>query len=329
MLNIVGDQGPSCIYQSKPVPPDRHREPTPISDQEKAWRELKPNPRFKPVKEFGFVAPINSLEGIEHTIARIEAIKRMTDSQMRDAATNKVLIEADKELSTIMDEFRANGFQAISLSSSESRDEDDDLEAANFAEKNLGVTPYAYGIREYAKRPDGTEVPIYRDAEELAPLMRRIEWERALAASSMTTKVRLTMQGGEIGAVAEFPATPLETVLELGKRLLALANPDWLANHHYATTAGFVGSALYGVKSGETIPEQSTDELGAEDLEEPEEVLQGPQELGLHNFADDEAPLTIGSLIIHQGPVESEPSQTELEEWSLNFTPLQAWKQAS
>lgn len=327
-MDIVGEFGPSCILQAKPVPPDRYRAPASINDQEKAWRELRPNPKFAPIKQTGFVAPINSLEGIEHTIARIEAIKRMTNAQERDAATHRTLIESEKELATIADEFRANGFKALNLNMSSSHYDDDlfpDIEEDTRPTALLPSTSKGplTDIERNAHRYGAAPAIGDHDILEAAPLMRRIEWERWLAACGLTTKVRLTMEGEQVSAVAEFVSTPLEVVKEMGMKLLKAAHPDWLEGAHRAEYAGFVGSALYGVKTGEQTPEQTFDNLLEEVIEE---VIQGPQELGIQSYefiGEDEAEDK------YNAPPTSEPSDNEIESWSLDFERIDCWLQTA
>lgn len=263
---------------------------------EEGWINLQPF--FKtPIKQEGFVAPLGSLQDIEHLLARIEAIKRLADQQTRDAAIARVLIEQDKELPSIVDEFRANGFKAISLSSSSLDSDDDDLEAANYSAKNLGYVPY---------NPD---------PETIAPLTRRIEWERFALECGQTQKVWLvTKDDGTVTAAGD-PGSDPQTVRTLGRRLrsVALDTNDLPLEMRRARAEYYhaIGSCLYGKWKGAQWPEQSLDELGAEDQNKPDEVKQGPQELGLHNLSQDDE-----ESWDPEGFVLPEPSDFVLEEWA-------------
>lgn len=308
--------GPVCLYQPKPSRPKR--EATPIDSREQSWRDLKPlSIERAPIKRDGFVAPLGALKGIEHFIARVETIKRLTDQQERDAATSRVLVEQDMEMATIIDEFRANGFSAVSLSSSSLDDDDDELEAANIAEAHLKMVPYAYGIKGYTE-PDefGTQRPIYRSAEEAAPLMRRVQYEREQAASGPALAVGLILnEDGSVGATTQQPwmAKTLGPtgIKELGQKIKAVTRLDGL-DERRARVAYYkaVGSLLYGVATGWTPPEQSMDDLGIEDMEKQDEAKSGPQEIGLHTLTSD-YPEEYGPTTA----VLAAPSVEELNSW--------------
>lgn len=284
-----------------PVPPmisnpRRLHEPTPIDDREKAWRNMIAlSAKRKPIKQNGFVAPMGSLEGLDHFVARVEAIKRLTDQQERDRASRSVLIEQDKELPRIVDEFRANGFKAVSLTRAEYDDDDDDI-----ADEPRNPPP-AFGV----KSTDEFGVHDYYDIEEAAPILRRIEWEREEAQHGPTIKVRLVIGEKIIGAIptADWMAKFVNhsEVKAMGRKIAAAV--EWTEvenNRARAEYYGAVGSALYGVRRGPSYPEQSLDDLGAEELTVPKaerskpEYLRtaalkasGPQELGLHGSAEE------------------------------------------
>ncbi len=297
--------------------PRKVHDPIPVDDREKAWANVEAiSAKHAPIKQQGFVAPLNSLEGMDHFLARIEALKRMTNEQERDAATNRVLIEQDKEMATIIEEFTANGFHAISLSSSQNDDDGDELEAANIAESHLKMVPYGFGIKGYTE-PDeyGTVRPIYNSAEEAAPILRRIEHEKTEAKHSPAVSVMLTDD-----AQSAIPKTKwMETKMGptrakfMAKRLLAKVQmtPEELVNSrlrvkHY----GVVGSILYGVTKGNHYPEQSMDMLGVEDMEKPEANNGGENELSLHTLSSD-YPEEYGQETV----VLYAPSVNELNSW--------------
>lgn len=287
--------GPVCMYQPRPVRPQRT--PTPVDDREKAWANLKPLSEAKaPIKQTGFVAPLGALEGLDHFVAKIEAINRMQDQQMRDAASHRVIVEADKEMATIIDEFRANGFHAVSLSSSSLDSEDDDLEAANIADHHLKTVPYAFGIKGYTE-PDefGTQRPIYRGLDELAPILRRIDWEKTEAKHGPVVSVILTDADGVLSITLKqaWMAKKIDapTMKRMALKLIkgaGITDVETLHNNRaFAEHYGAVGSALYGVHRGPSVPEQSFDDLGADEWEKPNANGQGPQELGMHWLNND------------------------------------------
>jgi hypothetical protein len=274
MLEIVTAPTSACMWQ--PRPKRTLHDKAELGPIEENWRNLRTYFKTE-VKKSGFVAPMSALEGIEHFIARVETLNRLVDQQARDAETHRVLVEQDKELPTIVDEFRANGFRAISLSSSPS---DDDIEEANIAAKHLGHVAPAFG-------PDKLAL------DEVAPVLRRIEWERYMLACSLPIKAIVTVDGN---VVAERPDTPLDLVAQMGKKMKNAILHDW----------------AYGPSPQVNPIEQSFDELGADELmtRRTPELVQGPQELGLHNF-DDEG-------------IAPEPNEQELEAWA-EFERMDAW----
>lgn len=271
--------------------PRRLHAKTLISQREEDWRNLVP--LFKtPIAQQGFVAPMNSLKGVDHLLGRVAAIERLATHQAREAATDRLLVESDKELPFIVDEFRANGFQAVSLSSSQ---EDDARDPSELNEVSIFHVPTVYGAAAL-------------DIIQAAPILRRIEWERWTMMSGLPMKV--TLVSTENGGVAahstdrRLSKTERDALgLKIG-RASGLTTADKLEdNRAWATLNGAVGSILYGVTTGIQYPEQDMDDRGAEDEYPQEEVLQGPQELGLHNKSQ-------------RGEVLSEPSEQTLERWA-------------
>ena len=269
-----------------------------LDSREEAWLNLRPLTLEKrPIKITGFVAPINALEGMDKFLARVEAIARITDQQERDRASHRVRIEQDKELPEIVDEFRANGFRAISLSSSALNDDDDDLEAANYAEKNLHVVPYLL------------------DPVTIAPLLRRIEWEREDSLNGPTVGIRVDTTGPQPEGVDlhDYDKNYIsdEEASEMLDKLLAAMRAEGFETplsqrRARAEYYGAIGSLTYGVKRAPQFPElteQSMDELGIEDMWKPDISNEGEKELGLHGGADDEptVDVTWGSKIHVKG----------------------------
>jgi hypothetical protein len=238
---------------------------------EEGWRNLQPF--FKtPIKQTGFVQPLNSLKGMDHFLSRIQTLNRMIHQQERDALTSLILIEQDKELATIADEFKANGFKAISLSSSQ---EDDDLPAANFAESHMRYVPYKY------------------DPETLAPLLRRIDWERYALACGQPQRVWLTAKAdGTITATTDNKVLTPDEIRALARKIKDACNfqdaREMKNSRARAVHYGVVGSILYGKRKGAQWPEQSMDILGAEDMELKRRAGNSPQGIGFHELPSDD-----------------------------------------
>ncbi len=305
--------------------PRKVHAPRKMDDREVEWLNLRPlSAKRAPIKQTGFVAPLGALEGIDHMVARVEAIKRLTDQQERDRATKRAIFEADKEIPFIVDEFRANGFRAMSLSSSTKTTNDDELEAANIAEKHLGITPLAFGQKgtetvptpEHVRflcnmfgieAPETITVPVYNSLEELPGILRRIDWERGEKMNGPLIRVRLVPNADKFGVQAEQPwmmkhLSP-EMMVDFGKRMKAACRYKTFEelDHARAMCEYYgIGSGIYKVWHGEQVPEQTMNALGAEDLTVPKKeralpverrsaalVAQGEQELGLHGTSED------------------------------------------
>lgn len=149
--------GPSCIYQTRPKRVKAAKRQ--ISKTEEGWLNLKPY--FEtPVTQEGLVQPHGSTKAYSPPpgLARSAEIWELARTQ-------------HLELASMAAEFRANGLTAISLSSSPAGENDDDLTAANLAQSHLKMVPYD------------------PDPETIAPLMRRIDWERYILGCSVPTRI--------------------------------------------------------------------------------------------------------------------------------------------
>lgn len=282
--SIEGPMAPPMITN-----PRRLHEPRKVSKVEAGHRSNEPF--FKtPIKQTGFVAPINSLEGMDHFLGRVAEIERLTKAQKRESAAQelgRMLVEQEKELPSLVDEFKANGFQAVSLDAPSTMNSDGSVSSRHEAMASASVksTPYGYGLKGWTE-PDeyGTRRPIYYDLAEVAPILRRIEWEQFALACGLPMKVALKQKpSGGITAFSDDKRLDPLTVAEMGKKI-AKATPldEFINNRERAAHYGVVGSITYGVLKGFHYPEQSMDELGIEDMLKPDEFTQGPQELGLH-----------------------------------------------
>jgi hypothetical protein len=286
--------------------PRKVHEPTARDSREIEWMNLRPLSATKrPIKQTGFVAPLGALEGIDHMVARIETIKRLTDEQERDRATHRAIVEADKELPFIVDEFKANGFRSLSLSSSQTTTKDDEIEAANFAEHHLKTIPYGFG----QKGVDANGFPIYNNLEELPGILRRIDWEKNESRNGPISKVLLIEGPGDtLSATVSQPwmmkHIDIAELKRLGKKTRDACRYKTFSELDNARAKveyyNAIGSAIYRVYHGEVLPEQTMNALGAEDLTVPKReralpperrsealVAQGEQELGLHAGTND------------------------------------------
>jgi hypothetical protein len=218
-----------------------------------------------------------TLEGLQRFL------KRMDDYE---AEWKAIAATQDMELPTVGQELAATGISSISLVSNNDDDEDDAIPEIADTEERTG---YVRGdpIIDHDARRYGT---AYMTAE-LAPLVRRIEWERYIHACGPAQRVYLVIRDDETLGVGTDSHTltkedliPLARKLKqaLGERSAADLNNDRIRVSYY----GAVGSAIYGVLNGEHTPVQSMDLLGA-DEQETEERNGGPQELGLHQFYSD------------------------------------------
>lgn len=297
-ITILDQNNQRCIWQR----PQRHQhEPIALGPIETNWRNLVPYFK-KPVEERGFVDPIGTLEDIEKFIARIESLNLLSQypmaQQAKDAAIQRILAQQEHELSTEVDRFRANGIDAIQMSSSPD-DDDTDFDAAA---EHVGHVAQAIRV----KRDDQY---VNLSIDEAAPILRRIEWERYALACSNPIRVWLTEDGN---ALPESNRTPTDIVRDMGKKMKNAIEHDW----------------AFGPTTNTPGIEQSMDELGIEDMFKPNTSTAGPSELGIHNFDDDDiegGPTTRDGKPIHIDAVSFEPNEDEVERWAMDIPRIDAW----
>lgn len=265
---IAPHEGPMA-----PAKPRAKGEKRTVSPAEEGWLNMR-TLFDTPVREHSRppVGTAPTLEGLGHFLARVDEINAI-------AATQAM------ELPTVGQELAQTGISSFSISSS--FDDESDDASAEVSDADLERNACRYGTAYVAA--------------ELAPLVRRIEWEQFIYRCGPAQRVTLTVVDGRISAMSESKTLAPEEVAAWGKRIwLAMGKPDadTLANSiAYARHYGVIGSAMYGVKKGDHTPEQTFDALGAEDMEELTQDG-GPSELGLHN--------------VEQGTVLYEPTAAEL-----------------
>lgn len=293
----------ACIVRGRRYRrPDRDRKPSQIGPIEKNWRDLVPFFNT-PIKNQGFVAPLGNLEGMDHFLARIAEIERLTDQQARDDAIARTIIEQNKELSSIVDEFRANNFVAISIDMSSSQYDDATPELDERDAYRYGAPP-AFGPEKY-------------DREKASAYIRRIEWERGALQNGLPFTVRLDEEGEPLvimrdlnqWAAKNAPGVdPMSILIKMTQHLRKAITNDW----------------AYGPELQQQPVEQSFNELDAEAHHEQKDP-QAPVELGLHNFSDDEFPYFERGKQISFGYVQGEPNEEELEHWDVDVPHIDVW----
>lgn len=266
-LNIIAPIGPSLpigIHHKK------HGAPvTGLSHDEQMWRQMQQViPGDIPDQQRVPMGTAPTLEGLAAFIARVGEMNAIIDTQ-------------HLELATVGQELAQTGLSTISIMSSSK--EDDDSREFDISEEGVNHNACRYGTAY--------------TTQDLAPIVRRIEWERWVRGCSQLQRVFLTADNGKIGVSTNTvmikdlaPFAPRLAAMLAGRNAEELEN-DIARAKHYG-----VGSGLYGVWTGEQFPEQSMDDLGAPEVNEQDG---GPQELGLHNIADN-------------GFVQYEPSEDEL-----------------
>lgn len=271
---------------------------TGLSKDERIWRsgrtvwDAEPIEHNKPPK--GRVHP---LEGLGRFLNRMAEIDALAATSCCKAHLDPLYASTEHsnepwEIPTVAEELAQNGVSSISLSSSWEGSEDDGT------------------MDEVIATSDGAEYATM----DLAALTRRIEWERQVKGSSLPRKAALAIdeKTGKISVTAKSHDLDNDTLLAMAKRLkTALAGRDAATlqnDRDRVEYYGKIGSCLYGVYSGSHEPEQTTDNLGAEDYEE-DERNGGPQELGLHSLAhytvsyeprpDELWPMDVDATVLH------------------------------
>ncbi len=245
------------------------------------------------------VGTVPTLEGLGHFLSRVDEINAIAETQFLD-------------LPTVQQELAAMGVSSINLSSSPNDSEDDDytLEIAEPGPESTRLE----GVKEFKfdkqANHDARRYGTPYVTADLAAVMRRIEWERGIIASKLPVRVVLHSNGEAVGPVSASSDHAL--VNELFTKLYAACGrpgPKTTKDlMNFADYYGYVGSKFYTPQEKAESLEQSMDDLGAEDLMDPEEILQGPQELGMHWLSSD-----LGDEWMHElGLVLAEPAEYEL-----------------
>lgn len=256
---------PRLIGPMAPNKPLVHGEPvTGLSKAEKSWRQMTPlmaGPKTDHVKPPKGTAP--TLEGLQRYLGR------MADYE---AEWRAIAATQDLELPTVAQELAQTGVSSFSLKQDDDEDDAIGLEVADDAERAACRYGTAYTTMD------------------LAPIVRRIEWERYIYGCSPVQRVYITTrEDGTMGVGTDSHALTKEELLPLARKLKQTLDGktavDLENNRTYAVHYGVVGSAMYGIRHGEPVPEQSFDLLGSEEFEVVTRTG-GPQELGLHTVVD-------------------------------------------
>lgn len=207
----------------------------------------------------------------EHTKAPVGTAKPFLPESFvkREAEYAFLVATQNLDLPTINQELAATGITAFSLSSS-SNDDDFDIDEDTI-ERNACRYGTAY------------------TTSELTPIINRIEWEKFTYRCSKVQKIFLKITDeGQFDITSDDTAIQPAELARYAKRLFALLEgrtPEELQNdrarvHHY----GVLGSILYGVTTGEQIPEQSMDNLA----DPAPQANDGPKEIGFHEVDEPE-----------------------------------------
>lgn len=262
-------------------------------------RDLQPK-LTAPIPSEGLVTPHGTakpLGALGTFLSRVDEINAIARTQ-------------NYELPSLAAEMRANGFEAISLSSSNA---DDDMEAANLADLHLNMTPFA------------------PDREELAPLLRRIEWEKYIFGCSPVTKYYLKPKkdGRVTLACTDKRVTPDEIRAQAPRFRKAdgefptadeVQNARAWADHYKQVVLAQLTPAqfeAYKYKQQPWLdyvdPTAGVEENNLDMILTPEEPSNGgPEEIGLHS--------------VIEGVVTFEPTSAELWPMDIDATVLAAQK---
>lgn len=227
------------------------------------------------------------------------------------------LIESQmQELAPLAQEFSANGLSAISLSSSSPSGNDDDLDAANLAEKHLGRVPYD---------PD----PV-----ELADRRRQYEWEQYILACGQSARiyVRRSAETGQPVLATNDRRLRGEALAAFAPKVKAMMGDRSLDDIENARAHAehYQKVVLASMTPREQMAWATKRSLRVQDYLEPadtnrdrdswpleeEQPKGGPAELGLHWLDTDlDYDFGIESDLDHEGrqyAVLYEPSESEL-----------------
>lgn len=289
---IYGPPVPPGLYAPAPRPKGEKQE---LRPSEEAWRqgrsafpnaELPPDHKLPPA---GTAPSLDAMGKFLNRVAEINAIASIVccDYHAKGGTSHRHSAEP-MELTKVSDELAALGLGSISLSSDDDSDDDSTADA------------YIGGPEHSACRY-GTG---YLTAE-LAPMVRRIEWERFVWGCGPMTRVQMVVVDGQLAAIdPDVKGTPSPELRSGWARTAARAykvmgKPDLATldnNQARARFYGAVGSRLEGLMHGvhPAVEEAINEVILAED----EDTDGGPEELGLHNLH--------ASIVLH------EPTAAEL-----------------
>jgi len=179
-LTILDTNNSICIYQTRPARPSR--KPRLISEAEKAWRDCKPflkepdEPGTAIRTPYGFTEPWHKMTFRDelHELMWLETSQRL-------------------ELAAQDHELRSNDIPSFSLSSSFSDDETIDARVL----VNQKDDDIVAGDSENERNARRYGVSMKYDPETLAPILRRIEWEKYILACSQSVRIFVDTTGGK------------------------------------------------------------------------------------------------------------------------------------
>jgi hypothetical protein len=272
-----------------------------LSQDEENWLNLKPK----------FSAPVEPELKAPHGTAKPFVPESFAK---REAEYAWLVATQNFELPSLAQEFKANGLDAFSLSSSPEGEDDDEMTSANLAEKHLGFVPYD------------------PDPETVAALMRRIAWEKTVVYSSQAVRIyaastedgRRTLRCNDKRWTKDDVLAYAQRMRDiLGERDIAdVENARDRAAHYRALVWSLMSPAeqaswryrdpaarAYLDCSDDNVARESWDiphreVIVGDDFVDPTTLADGgPQELGLHTLDED-------------GAVAYEP--TEFDLWPLS-----------
>ena len=322
-IKLAPEQGMACIHQRKPKRlPRAKRE---LGDREQAWHDLKPQSLAKkPITRTGFLAPYRVGDEDELPLITEElhangfsAISLSSSSGDDDEDELEAANYAERNLNLVPYGYGQKGVDAIWGKNPDGK-----------RQKYAGPVLLEQVDTEIKKASDegwtdlSIGFPTYYDAEEIVHILRRIDWEKENAACGPTITVKLIAGPNGISATTEQPwmdkLISLDELAILGKKVKRACGSVTIEeldnNRARVAFYGARGSILYGVTSGEFIPEQSMDELGVEDLMAPEDEFFGEPELGLHGEGEP-TPRRFGDAPFETVINPAEPSEFDL--WPL------------
>lgn len=237
--------------------------PRELSPANQRWQRFQPF-LDTPIKQTTMLQPIGTTEPTTRWayLERAAELARLIATQHLDLPTT------DQELA-------ANGSPAVRIASSSDSPTDDERLAAQLAINHLNLVGYD---------PD----PL-----TIAAVSRRIEWEQYIMRCGPVETASLA-QTPDGSVVINFsnrrvdPAFVARATSTLGELIARTTMEDIRNNRIRARYYNEIGSATYGVRTGEHHPIQDLDNRGADDHPQRPRPGEGggPVELGLHDPAN-------------------------------------------